>query len=604
MANPHKLERTISRRMFLLAGIQAAAGFSLIGRLYYLQFVKSEEYRTMADGNRIKIQLIAPKRGDLLDRIGVPLAENEINYRLFIERENRAQARQSLKRALRLISLPEKQRDALQKVIDAPLDRKPLLVKDHLSWSEVARIEFHMPDLPGSYIEQGQMRYYPLIDKASHLIGHVGRVSESEMTKDNPVFRLPEFKIGKSGCELLFEQQVRGIAGAKQIEVNATGLSVRELKVQPSQKGEDIHLSIDAELQRFAAERMGVESGAVVVMDAHYGEVLTLVSMPAFDPNTFSVGISNEYWKELNANEKNPLLNKAITGLYPPGSTFKMMVGLAGLKSGAITPNTQFFCPGHYFLGNHRFNCWRPEGHGSMNLERALAESCDTFFYNVAYHCGIEPIVEACHSCGLGHKSELGLNGEKDGLVPSPQWKLGRYNAKWTTGDTINVSIGQGFVLASPLQLAMMIARIVNGGRMVQPTLRSGGNNDKEWPLMDVDPSHLEMVMKGMEMVMNHPRGTAYWTRIVEEGMTMGGKTGTSQVRRITQRGVNQLTLPWSHRHHALFVGYAPIENPRFVCSVVVEHGGGGSSAAAPVAHDVLLKLQQLAADNPQRYRG
>ena len=604
MASPHLFERTLSRRMFFLAGVKAAAGFSLIGRLYYLQFIKSEEYQTMADGNRIKIQLIAPVRGDLLDRTGVPLAENEINYRLFIERENKEQAKQSLKRALRLIELTDTQKEAHRKVINNPLDRKPLLIKDHLSWDEVARIEFHMPDLPGAFIEQGQMRYYPLIDKASHLIGYVGRVSESEMTsKDDPLFRLPEFKIGKSGCELLFEQEVRGIAGARHIEVNATGLSVRELKVQPAEKGTDLRLTIDAELQRFAAERMGEESGAIVVMDAHYGELLALVSMPAFDPNTFSVGIRNDYWKELNANEKTPLLNKAITGLYPPGSTFKMIVGLAGLRADVINPNTQFYCPGHYFLGNHRFNCWRPEGHGSMNLERALAESCDTYFYNVAYHCGIEPIIKVCHECGLGAKSGIGLNGEKEGLVPSPEWKKSRYNAPWTRGDTINVSIGQGFVLASPMQLAIMTARMVNGGRAVMPTLFSDGK-EKEWPLMDIEPSHLEMVMKGMDMVVNAPNGTAYWKRIAEEGMAMGGKTGTSQVRRITQRGVNQMTIPWKHRHHGLFVGYAPVENPRFVCSVIVEHGGGGASAAAPVAQDVLRKLQQLAADNPQRYRG
>lgn len=604
MASPYLLERSLSRRMFLLAGIQATAGFSLLSRLYYLQFIKSEEYRTLADGNRIKIQLIAPVRGYLLDRTGVPMAENEINYRLFIEREDRKQAALSLKRLKRWVSLTDAQKALLDKSMANPLDRKPLLVKDHLSWAEVAKVEFHIPDLPGTYIEQGHMRYYPLIDKAAHLIGYVGRVSEAEMTDDEPLYRLPEFKIGKSGAELLFDHQVRGIAGARHVEVNATGLSIRELKVQPSQKGEDIHLSIDAELQQFAAERMGEESGAVIVMDAHYGEVLALVSMPAFDPNAFSVGIRSDYWKELNTNEKNPLLNKAITGLYPPGSTFKMMVGLAGLKSGKITSSTQFFCPGHFFLGNHRFNCWKPGGHGTVNLDRALAESCDTFFYNVAYHCGIEPIIDVCHACGLGQESGMGLQGEKAGLVPSPEWKRKRYNAPWTTGDTINVGIGQGFVLTSPMQLAVMIARIVNGGKAVKPGLISGRPHEPQWDDIGIDPSHLEMVMKGMDDVVNAPNGTAYGKRIAEEGMAMGGKTGTAQVRRILQRGQDQMSIPWSHRHHALFVGYAPVNDPRFVCSVVIEHGGGGSSAAAPVAQDVLRKVQQLAAADPGRFRG
>lgn len=603
MAGTDSFERKLSRRMFVLAGIKAAAGFSLIGRLYYLQFVKSEEYRTLAEGNRIKIQLLPPIRGDLLDRGGVPLAENEVNYRLFIERENREQARQSFKRAARLVELGVNDKAALQQAIENRLDRKPLLVKDHLSWDEVSRIEFHLPDLPGTFIEQGQMRYYPLIDKASHLIGYVGRVSESEMKKDDPLFRLPEFKIGKNGCELLFEERLRGIPGTKHIEVNATGLSVRELKHQPSQKGEALVLSIDAEVQKFAAERMGEESGAVVVMDARNGEVIALVSVPAFDPNSFSVGIKSGYWGQLNANIKNPLMNKAITGLYPPGSTFKMVVGLAGLRTGAITKDTRHFCPGHYYLGNHRFNCWKPGGHGTMNLDNALAESCDTFFYNVAYDCGIEAINMVCHELGLGAKSQLGLQGEQAGLVPSPEWKQAKHGAPWTRGDTINASIGQGFVLASPLQLAMMTTRMVNGGRKVQPSLLQG-QGQTDVPLCDIDSAHLEMIMRGMDKVTNAPNGTAYWTRIQEQGMEMAGKTGTSQVRRITQRGVNQMTIPWQFRHHALFVGYAPAHDPRFVCCVVVEHGGGGSSAAAPVAKDVLLKVQQQAKDYPERYRG
>lgn len=597
------LEKTVSRRMMLLAGVQLTAGFSLLSRLYYLQFVKSDEYQMLAEDNRIKIQLIAPPRGDIVDRNGIALAENEVNYRLFIERENRPQAKQSFATLKAVLNFGPEHSKSMEAQLGDAMNRKPLIVKEHLSWDNVVKVEYNLPDLPGVYIEEGAVRYYPYNDLCAHLIGYVGRVSESEMQKDNPLFRLPEFKVGKNGVELLYDKALRGTAGTKHIEVNVMGISVRELKHQPSIKGDTLTLTIDADVQEFAANRMGSESGAVVVMDAHYGDVLALVSVPAFDPNRFSVGITNDYWKELSAEEKNPLMNKAITGLYPPGSTFKMLMGLAGLKAGVITPKKQFYCPGHYYLGNHRFNCWKPEGHGSMDLENAISESCDVFFYNVAERLDIDTISAMGFDLGLGQKSGLGLLGEKAGLMPSAEWKKANFHDGWRTGDTINVGIGQGYVLTSPIQLAIMTSRMVNGGYKVKPSLISASDQPPDWPLMDVDPVHLESIMAGMNKVVNTPRGTAYGRRILQEGMEMGGKTGTSQVRKITQRGLDQNTLPWRYRHHGLFVGFAPVANPRFVASVLVEHGGGGGLAAAPVARDVLWKVQQLAAENPNRFK-
>ncbi len=605
MQQNDSLERSLSRRMFLLCGIQAAAACGLLSRLYYLQFIKSEEYKTLSEGNRIKVQLIAPARGDILDRTGVALAENNTNYRLFIERENRKQAQLSLSKILTLITFSPERAAQLDKEVNDRFNRKPMMVREYLSWNDVSRLEFHMNDLPGAYIEEGQLRAYPLVDKASHLIGYVGRVSEDDM-EDKPLFRLPEFKIGKNGAEVLLESRLQGTAGARHVEVNVSGLAVRTLKHQPSIKGEDVRLSIDAELQRFASERMGEESGAIVVMDAHCGEVLALASMPAFDPNTFSLGITNTYWKELNANEKNPLLNKAISGLYPPGSTFKMVIGLAALRAGIINANTSFYCPGHFNIGNHRWNCWKPQGHGSVSIADALAESCDTFFYHVADRLGIEKLGQMCFELGMGAKSTLGLMGEKAGTVPTPEWKKERFGVPWQRGDTINASIGQGFVLTSPLQLAIMTARLINGGKKLSPTLLLTNSDDNpEWPLLDVDPAHLDLIREGMYRVCNAGNGTAYWRSIRNKPeFEMGGKTGTSQVRRITQRGQDQNKVPWKFRHHGLFVGYAPAHDPRFVCSVVIEHGGGGASAAAPVAADVLLKVQELSAANPNRYKG
>ncbi len=599
-------EKQLSRRMFLLAGLQVGAGFALLGRLYYLQFVKSEEYRTLAEGNRIKIQLIAPARGDILDRSGEPLAENKVNYRLFIEREQRKQAQQSFRRLTGLITIAPKQQSEIEQALQSRLNRKPLMVKEYLSWAEVTRVEYHIPDLPGTYIEQGQVRHYPLGEAASHLIGYVGRVTEREMEKEgldkqSPLYRLPESKIGKNGIELLYEKRLRGKAGARHVEVNASGLPVRELKLQPGEKGETLNLTIDRELQAYAAERMGNESGAIVVMDAISGALIALVSMPAFDPNRFSKGISTDYWQSLKTNEKNPLLNKALSGLYPPGSTYKMLVGLAGLKEGVTDPHRSIYCPGHFYLGRHRFNCWKPGGHGAVNMKDAIAESCDTYFYTIGHEMGITPIIDMSRRFGLGKTSGLGLIGEKAGLLPTPEWKKRTYNVPWVKGDTVNASIGQGFVLTSPIQLAIMGARLVNGGRAVSPHLFH--EETKPAPRIEVEPSHLALMLRGMNAVINADNGTAYHQRIKQENYNFGGKTGTSQVRRLTVRGQDQSDLPWRLRHHGLFVGYAPVEEPRFVASVVIEHGGGGASAAAPVARDVLLKLQQLADANPQRYR-
>ncbi|MCI5048745.1 MAG: penicillin-binding protein 2 [Rickettsiales bacterium] len=604
MQSQDEQQRMISRRAMLVSGVQFVAISGLIGRLYHLQFSKSDQYKTLADGNRIKVQLIAPARGELLGRTGKPMAENQVNYRLFLERENREHAVQSFEKLIELLEIPEERVKKLKPEVRSRSNRKPLMIQEYLSWDDVARIEFHIPNLPGIYIEEGQLRYYPYADKASHLIGYVGRVSEKEMDENQPLFRLPEFKIGKNGAELMLEKRLQGQAGARQLEVNVSGLSVRELAMTASKAGENVKLTIDPELQEFSATRMGEESGSIVVMDAHYGEILALVSMPAFDPNSFSLGISSKYWKELMDNEKNPLLNKAVSGIYPPGSTFKMVVALAGLKAGVIDRNKHFYCPGFFHLGSHRFNCWKQGGHGHMNVRSAIAESCDTFFYHTAFQLGIEPIVEMARQLGLGDAPDIGLLGEKDGLLPTPEWKRKTHDQPWVRGDTINASIGQGYVLATPLQLAVMGARMVNGGHAVTPTLLPVEGDAPTFEKLDIHDSHLDLIMDGMYQVSNATNGTAYWKRITEEGFEMGGKTGTSQVRRITKQGVDQSTLPWKHRHHGLFIGYAPVHNPRFVCSVVVEHGGGGSSAAAPVARDVLLKLQQLDAAHKKRYKG
>jgi penicillin-binding protein 2 len=587
------MQRMISRRAMVFGGIQAVAGVALLSRLYYLQFVKGEEFTTEAEGNRIKVQLIIPPRGLMVDRKGVAMAINQINFRLMLETENRQQAKNTLRSLAKLIGLSDRRVAELDVTINRNRSGMPILVQEHLPWEVMATVEYHMPKLPGAFIEEGQWRHYPFKDHASHLIGYVGRVSEKEVKPDQPLLKQPDMRIGKSGVELLYEQRLVGVAGTRQMEVNVVGAAVRALHEKPAIAGEELKLTIDSALQEFCVARLGDESGAMVVMDVEKGDILALVSMPSYDPNEFSKGITSAYWAELNANEKVPLLNKALAGQYPPGSCFKMITGLAGLRKGAATPTKRIHCPGYYYLGNHRFNCWKPEGHGALNLAEAIAESCDTYFYTIGREVGIEAIAEMGKLFGLSELSGLGLSGERPGILPTPAWKMKARGTSWNPGETINASIGQGDVLMTPMQLAIMTARLVNGGKRVRPRLLLT-DEPKHDGFIDIDPAHLEVILDGMNRVINHPRGTARASAIADPVYAWGGKTGTAQVRRITVRGQDQNLVPWRFRHHALMVGFAPVDKPRFALGLIIEHGGGGSSAAAPVARDVMRKVQEL----------
>jgi penicillin-binding protein 2 len=588
-----ELQRMISRRALLFGGVQAVAGVAILSRLYYLQFVHGAEFRDLAEGNRAKLQVIIPPRGRIVDRHGIELATNHVNYRLVLDADDRERARASLAQLTDLLQLTEREVKIIRQSITRRKVAVPVLVREHLSWEEVARVQYHMPELPLIRLEEGQWRHYPFADHASHLIGYVGKVSEKEVQEGQPLLKQPEMKIGKNGIEQLYEARLQGKAGGRQVEVNALGSPIRELSITPPTAGEVLPLTIDTRLQEFAISRLGEESGAVVVMDVHSGALHALVSMPAFDPNEFSKGIKHDYYEALKANKKAPLMNKAIAGQYPPGSTFKMITGLAGLRSGKFKPETRITCNGVFHLGNHPFGCWRREGHGTLDLAQAIAESCDVYFYTVAREIGIEALAEMSREFGLGQKSGLGLSGERPGIVPSPEWKRSVGRGGWNPGETINSAIGQGDSLTTPLQLAIMTARLVNDGQKILPRLLQD-DSDKSEGTLDIDPEHLAVIREGMFRVTNQPRGTAYGSRIAEERYALGGKTGTSQVRRLLVPGQDQKTIPWEFRHHAWFVGYAPVHEPKLCCAVIIEHGGGGSSAAAPVARDVLLKAQEL----------
>lgn len=595
-------QKFFTRRAALLAGGQFGLLTALVGRMYYLQVVESERYQTLAEENRINMRLIPPSRGRILDRFGVPVAVNQQNYRVLIKSENTPDVPAVLDRLAMIISIDADEKARILKEIRRTKKFVPVTVREFLEWEDVARLEVNAPDLPGVTIDVGERRFYPNGIAAAHVLGYVGAPRREDLTGD-PLLELPGFRIGRSGIERAFDKPLRGSAGASQLEVNAVGRVIRELDRQEGDKGRDVVLTMDMALQRAAMRRLGEEAGSVVVMDVKTGGLIVQASTPSFDPNAFTEGLSNAQWRALADNERAPLRNKAIAGEYAPGSTFKMIVALAALEEGVITPRSRFFCSGHMEVGDGRFHCWRREGHGHVDLERGIAESCDVYFYEIARKIGIDKIAKMAERFGLGTKLSLDVPGERAGLIPTKSWKRAVIGQPWVLGETLVAGIGQGFVLTTPLQLATMTARMVNGGKAVLPHLARDrmfredmtARGKPEYPSINVDPAHLKVLMDTMEKVTGDPRGTAYAARIKRPDMSMAGKTGTAQVRRISLReresGVRKNEeLPWRFRDHALFVGYAPIENPRYAIAVVVEHGGGGSSVAAPIARDVMIE--------------
>ncbi|MBT3171083.1 MAG: penicillin-binding protein 2 [Rhodospirillaceae bacterium] len=597
--------KLFTRRTVILGGAQTLLLAGLAGRMYQLQVLESSRYKTLADDNRINMQLLPPPRGRIFDRFGQPLAVNQLNYRLVIVPEQAGELEHSLAALSNLIPIETRDRERILR--EARRKRKfvPITVRENLTWEEVSRIEVNAPDLPGTMIDVGQTRHYLAGEEAAHIIGYVGAVSEKELEGD-PVLALPGFRIGKNGAEKIFETALRGKAGSRQVEVNAFGRIIRELRRDEGQPGDDHILTIDMGLQEYANARISEESAAAVVIDVHSGELLAMASAPSFNPNSFTTGISQTEWNALMANTRFPLTNKAISGQYSPGSTFKMVVALAALDGGLMNPSHEVFCPGFTTLGNRRFHCWKRGGHGRMNMNSALAQSCDVYFYEVSKRVGVDGIAVMARRFGFGEKLGIELPAERKGLVPTRDWKLAVHGVPWQKGETLVIGIGQGFLLTTPLQLAVMTARIANGGiavlpKLVRETQRSGQrlpDSRESFPSMGLSAAHLAIVQKGMTDVTNSQRGTAYRARIEEPGMAMAGKTGSVQVKRITkaerERGVRKNEdRPWKDRDHALFVGYAPVEAPRYAVSVVVEHGGGGSKAAAPIARDILREVQR-----------
>ncbi|MBI1181537.1 MAG: penicillin-binding protein 2 [Alphaproteobacteria bacterium] len=591
--------RTLTRRAMILGAGQAVALSALVARMVQLQILDADQYKMLAEDNRIDLRLISPLRGRILDRRGLEIANNQLNYRVSVIPEQAKDFRSTLVRLSELIPLPEEKIEAVIRQAHRSRRFLPVTVSDNLTWDEFARVNSIVPELPGVQPDAGRSRFYPYPADFALLAGYVGQVTEDELKKlpDDPLFMLPEFRIGKRGLEAYHDQSLRGVAGLRRVEVNALGREIRELARVDSVPGKDLVTTIDGDLQRFAMERVGEESAAAVLMNAHSGEVLVMASSPGFNPNDFNFGIKPDVWRALLKDPRKPLLNKAVQGQFPPGSTFKPVVAMAALEAGVIDPTATVFCPGYMAYGNRLFHCWKHGGHGNVDMRGALEQSCDVYFYEMGRRLNVDTIAAMANRFGLGHAHDIELDHEAAGLVPTRAWKRhNRRDPRWHDGETLSVAIGQGYMLATPLQLAVMASRIANGGHAVEPTLMKE-KVDAGWPRrfapLGVSPEIVQVARDGMIAVVEGGRGTARGARIRDWPRGIAGKTGTSQVRTITaaQRagGVpRNENRPWEERDHALFVAFGPVDKPSYAISVIVEHGGGGSAVAAPIARDIL----------------
>lgn len=575
---------SFSRRALVLGGAQAALGVVLAGRMTWLAWYENDKYKLLAESNRVNLTLIPPRRGWLVDRTGAPIANNRTDFRVDIIPDRLENKGAVLAQLRNLLKLTAEDITRIDDDLKGASGFQPVPVAENLDWERYAAVSVRLPELPGVAPTRGFARSYPAGAAVGHLVGYVGAATPEQFkeTKD-PLLLTPGFKLGKDGLEKMLEGQLRGTPGAKRVEVTARGKLVRELATRPDQPGHTVRLTIDAGLQEYAARRLGNESGSCTVFDVTNGDILAMVSMPSYDPNAFSDGISRSEWKMLSEDDHLPLMNKTMQGLYPPGSTFKPATALAILGAG-VDPKRTVSCGGGYQLGNRRFGCLGR--HGPMTMHTAIARSCNTYFYALGREVGIEAIAAAARKLGFGAEFELPLPSQRYGTIPDSAWKLRRYKQEWTQADTLNAAIGQGYVLVSPFQLALSAARLASG-RQLLPALIAGKR--PQAPHLAFPDEHLAIVRAGMDEVVNG-HGTAGASRLQLEGIRMGGKTGTAQVRRIMDRNRGQ-GGDWKYRDHGLFICFAPVDNPRYAASVVIEHGMGGARAAAPVAKDVLTFL-------------
>ena len=582
---------TFSRRMALVGGAQLIFGGALVARLGYLSVAQNQHYRLLSESNRVQLIIVPPRRGWLVDRANKPIAINRSDFRVDIIPDQLERPTETLRLLTRLLNLTPDDVDRIIKDLKAAHGYQPVQVAENVPYEQYAAVTVRLPELPGVQPMRGFSRFYPAGPAVAHLVGYVGAASAKDYEKDkNPLLITPGFKIGKEGLERTLEDRLRGQPGGQRVELTARGKLVRELEPTPDRSGQTVKLTIDAGLQEYVARRMGDQSGALVAMDVANGDMLAFVSMPAYDPNSFSDGIGRTEWRMLSQDDHIPLLNKVAQGLYPSGSTIKPAMALAFLKQG-IDPNRRVHCPGGLRIGNRYFRC--DAVHGSMDMHSAIERSCNTYFWATGLITDPQQTTEMVQYLGFGEKFDLPIPTQRFGTMPNPEWLKRKYDRDWQGYDSANTSIGQGYVLINPMQLAVMPARLASG-KLLKPHLLMG-DRQQAAPDIDASPEHLEIVRKAMAAVVNG-RGTAVASKLPLDGIQMAGKTGTAQVFRLGERGHQS---NWALRDNALFIAFAPAENPRFAIGCIIEHGGFGASAAAPIVRDSMTYLfdQQKAMD-------
>ncbi|WP_380053823.1 penicillin-binding protein 2 [Falsihalocynthiibacter sp. SS001] len=585
--------RKVTRRGLILGVSQLGFMGLLALRMRHLQVDQADQYRNLAEENRINTHLLAPARGLIYDRNGKLVAQNQQNYRIVVRREDSRELDAVMERLSKIMEITPEDIARVKKELRNAGPSAPVTIADRLSWEDFAQVAVNAPALPGITPEVGLSRSYPYAHDFAHVVGYVGPVSDYDLSRiddGDPLLRIPRFQIGKFGLEAKEEKLLRGTAGNKRVEVNATGRIIREIDREEGQPGKALQLTLDANLQSYCLKRLYGQSASAIVVDVSNGDVLACASAPSFDPNKFVQGISVSDYTVLTQDPYRPLASKAVQDRYPPGSTFKMITALAGLEAGVISPQETVRCRGHVEVGGRRFHCWKRAGHGNVNLHNSLKASCDVYYYELAERVGIDRIAEMARRFGYGTKFDIPMSAVSGGLAPDKAWKRERHGAEWLIGDSLNVAIGQGYVLATPIQVAIMSARLATG-KSVSPRLvasvdgvplpHQGGED------LGLNENHLRAVRKAMFGVSNEVGGTGYGSRILEESMRLAGKSGTSQSG---NRVVNNADVEWDQRDHALFTGFAPFDAPKYAISVVVEHGGGGSSAAAPILRDIALQ--------------
>ena len=579
----------LNRRTFFLYLLKISL-FGLVGwRLYNIQIKESDKYRTLSKNNQIDIEILYPLRGKIIDINNNVLVSNKKVFDIYLIPENTSDINKTLNNISKIIKLDFRKKRKVIELSKKVKKFEKIKIFENISWDDLEKIESNKINLEGVFISQDYMRVYNYGSIFSHLLGYINKPSQKEISLPF-ISNMPNLDIGKEGLEKSFNPTLVGKSGRREVEVNSSGRIIREISRTNSKKGENLQITFDLRLQEYALNLLNSHrAGSIVVMNIQNGHILCMASTPSYNPNKIIEKPNKEYWDSLLQNNLSPLTFRSIQGLYAPGSTFKMIVAIAGLYHGVINNNTAHFCDGKISLGDRLYHCWKTNGHGSMNVENAIKESCDVFFYEISKSIGIDKIAKVAKDFGLGKEYELPLSNQKKGIIPSKKWKKDNLDESWYPGETLISAIGQGFVLTNPLQLAYMTSIIASDGEVISPKIINDGLIKSKVNLEKYKGA-IKIIKKSMFKVVNESKGTAFKSR--SEEIKFSGKTGTSQVRRITvaereSDDFRKKEVEWNKRDHALFVGYMPHDKPKYSISVVIEHGGSGASTAAPIAKQI-----------------